>query len=404
MARSDDMVQAKKNRKDEFYTQYADIQAEVNAYLELDPNLFKDKTVLLPCDDPEWSNFTKFFAQNFHALGLKKLISTSFATQSKNKVLPKNYQLSFDDFLTDYEKNSPQFDETKTNTHGKIFVLERNSDEYIDINNLKWSYLEEDGDFRSDEVKALRDSSDFIITNPPFSLFNEFIPWIMEANKSFLVLGNIANVTYRDVFPLIKENKIWLGVTIHSGDREFRIPSSYPIKAAGFRVDDKGNKYIRVKGVRWFTNLDHGRRHEPLSLMTMADNLKYSKHKEIIESGYIKYDNYDAIDIVHTDSIPSDYDGLMGVPASFLDKYNPDQFEIVASSQTGCHPDEMVLKKYKDYKGYHQDGTPTGRTGSTCGHNPMIEKDDGVHDYYQNDEGHRVQSGSSRIFIRRKTL
>lgn len=194
---------------------------------------------------------------------------------------------------------------------------------------MEWRYLKGDGDFRSDEIKALRDEADIIVTNPPFSLFREFLAWIMEAGKQFLIIGNMNAITYKEVFPLIQKNQMWLGESIHSGDREFRVPDNYPLLAAGSCVDEKGNKYIRVKGVRWFTNLEHGRRHQPLQLMTMADNIKFSKHKDIREHGYLHYDNYDAIEVPYTDAIPSDYVEDMGVPITYLDKHNPEEFEIV---------------------------------------------------------------------------
>ncbi len=322
MPKNTDLRKANGSKNDEFYTQYIDIQKEVNAYLEYNPDVFKNKVVLLPCDDPEWSNFTKFFAQNFERYGLKKLISTSYANVNKKMVIQ---QLSL------FEELSPQYDSKKTKTHGKIFILDKdkNKSGKIDINDLEWDYLEGDGDFNSSEVKRLRDEADIIVTNPPFSLFRNFLNWIMEANKSFLIIGNVNALTYKEVFPYIKDNKIWLGPSITSGDREFQVPKEYPISANGFRVDEDGNKFIRVKGVRWFTNLDHGRRHQPLQLMTMKDNLKFSKHKEIIEFGYQKFDNYEAINIPYSDSVPSDYTGLMGVPITFLDKYNPEQFEII---------------------------------------------------------------------------
>jgi hypothetical protein len=190
--------------------------------------------------------------------------------------------------------------------------------------------MQGDGDFRSDEVKRLRDEADVIITNPPFSMFREFLAWIFEAGKKFLIIGNMNAITYKEVFPLIKNDKLWLGPSISSGDREFQVPDSYPLNAAGWRIDKDGKKFLRIKGVRWFTNLDHGRRHQPLPLMTMEDNLRYSKHKEIRgKKSYNRYDNYDAIEVPYTDAIPSDYDGVMGVPISFLDKYSPEQFEIV---------------------------------------------------------------------------
>lgn len=317
------LSKAKSAKNDEFYTQYADIQKEVNAYLEYDPNVFRGKTVLLPCDDPEWSNFTKFFAQNFENFGLKKLISTSYAIESKN--IKQIYQPTL------FETTAPQFDTKKTRVKGKIFVLDHdtNRNGRIDIEDLEWKYLKGDGDFRSDEVKKLRDEADIIVTNPPFSLFREFLAWIVEGKKDFLIIGNMNAITYKEVFPLIKENKLWLGESVHSGDREFGVPDEYPLYAAGTRVDENGCKFIRVKGVRWFTNLEHGRRHHPLQLMTETDNIKYSKHKEVRGVGYQKYDNYDAIEIPYTDAIPSDYNGVMGVPISFLDKYCPAQFELL---------------------------------------------------------------------------
>lgn len=262
-------------------------------------------------------------------MGLKKLISTSYATESK--IAHEYIQLSVFDFLTDFETSSVQYDASISPKRGKIFTLTRRNKK-IDINDLQWRYLDGDGDFRSDEVTALRDEADIIVTNPPFSLFREFVAWIMQANKKFLIIGNVNCITYKDFFPVLKENKVWLGYSIHSGDRKFNVPDSYPLEAAGCGVDENGKKYIRVKGVRWFTNIDHGRRHQPLSLMTMADNLKFSSHKEIKENGYLQYINYDAIEVPYSDGIPSDYNGLMGVPVTFLDKYCPDQFEIIGIS------------------------------------------------------------------------
>ena len=296
----------------------------MNSYLEYDPNVFRGKTVLLPCDDPESSNFTRFFAAKFEELGLKKLISTSYAPDSKKMKLLERPTL--------FETEAPQFDITKAYTKGKIFILSKDvtDDGKINIDDLQWKYLEGDGDFRSKEVTKFRDEADIIITNPPFSLFRKFLAWIIEADKKFIIIGNMNAITYKETFPLIKDNKMWLGYSIHSGDREFQVPNEYPLAAAGWRIDDNGRKFIQVKGVRWFTNIDHGRRHQPLSLMTMSDNLRYSKHKELRgKAGYDHYDNYDAIEVPYTDAIPSDYDGVMGVPISFLDKYCPEQFEIV---------------------------------------------------------------------------
>lgn len=318
------LSKAKSAKNDEFYTQYADIQKEVNAYLEYNPDVFRGRTILLPCDDPEWSNFTKFFAQNFEEFGLKKLISTSYAPESK-KILSWQPTL--------FETENPNYDADKSKTQGKIFVLDHdtNANGTIDIDDLEWSYLQGDGDFRSAEVKTLRDEADIIITNPPFSLFREFMAWIMEAEKMFCIIGNQNAITYKEVFPLIKENKLWIGATGNGSDMVFAVPEGTVVaesdrqKAA--RMGYVGN-YTRLGNSCWFTNLEHGRRHQPIQLMSMEDNLKFSKHKEIKEKGYQKYDNYDAIEVSFTDAIPSDYEGAMGVPISFLDKYCPEQFEI----------------------------------------------------------------------------
>ncbi len=336
---NENLSKAKEAKNDEFYTQYHDIEKEISAYLEYNPDVFRDKTVLLPCDDPEWSNFTKYFAQNFENFGLKRLISTSYAPESKK------YKFGYQPSL--FETESPHFDADKSKTHGKIFILDHDvtGDGRINVEDLQWQYLEGDGDFRSEEICKLRDQADFIITNPPFSLFRQFLLWIIEANKQFVIIGNMNAITYKEVFPLIKENKIWYGCSISSGDREFGVPDEYPLDAAGWRIDEKGKKYIRVKGVRWFTNLDHGRRHQPLSLMTMADNLKFSRHKEIKgKSSYEQCINYDAIEVPFTDAIPSDYDGAMGVPISFLDKYCPEQFEILGISLELANM-EIIKKK-----------------------------------------------------------
>ena len=317
---------AKAAKNDEFYTQYYDIEREINAYLEYNPDVFRGKTVLLPCDDPEWSNFTLYFAQHFQTLGLKKLISTSYAPESKKFKVP--YQPSL------FEQDAPQFDPDKTAILGKIFELDHDIDGNgrIDFHDLEWRYLEGDGDFRSNEVSALRDEADIIVTNPPFSLFREFLAWIVEADKKCLMIGNTNAITYKEVFPLIKDNKLWLGATGFSTDMVFGVPEGTVVPEAYKKKAEKmgyvGN-YTRLGNSCWFTNLEHGRRHQPLTLMTMDENIMYSRHKEIKNKGYLRYDNYDAIEVPYTDAIPSDYDGVMGVPITFLDKYCPEQFEIL---------------------------------------------------------------------------
>ena len=271
MSKNKTLSAAKSAKNDEFYTQYADIQKEINAYLDYDPDTFRGKTVLLPCDDPEWSKFTRFFAENFERIGLKKLISTSYAAASKKYKTP--YQPSL------FESESPQFDAAKTEVRGKIFVLDHdtNANGRIDLDDLEWKYLEGDGDFRSEEVCKLRDEADVIVTNPPFSLFREFLAWILEGEsltqrrgeaesaesvlaasafaqcatvdkknaksaKQFLIIGNMNATTTKDVFPLFMRNDLWMGESIHSGDREFGVPKEYPLDAAGWRVDENGNQ------------------------------------------------------------------------------------------------------------------------------------------------------------------
>lgn len=314
------LTSAKTAKNDEFYTQYHDIEKEINAYLEYNPDVFKEKTILMPCDDPEWSNFTKFFAQNFERFGLKKLISTSYAPESKN--YKTNYQPTL------FEVNDPQFDEYKTIKNGKIFTLTRDKsgDGKIDVNDLEWTYLEGDGDFRSDEIKKLRDEADIIITNPPFSLFREFLAWLVETEKKYTIIASMNAITYKEVFPLIRSNRMWLGNGFQAGNAFFSttLPKEY---AAGVYDSDTG--LVKFRNCCWLTNIDHGKRHRPLPLMSMQDNIKFSKHKEIKGKGYPKYDNYDAINVSYTDAIPCDYDGIMGVPISFLDKYSPEQFEII---------------------------------------------------------------------------
>ncbi len=364
------LSQAKKAKNDEFYTQWADIEREVQAYLEFNPDVFKGKTILCPCDDPYESNFFKYFALHFKEFKLKKLIATCYAGSPI-----ANVQLSL--FPEENEENKT------TRAPHKIVITkvpDMNKDGSVDLVDVQLllasdrnhlTRLKGDGDFRSDEITKLRNEADIIITNPPFSLFREFLGWIMEADKQFLIIGNMNAITYKEVFPLIKDNKIWLGESIHSGDREFAVPDTYPLYAAGYRIDEQGKKYIRVKGVRWFTNLDHGRRHQPLRLMTMAKNLEYSKHKEISDKkSYDKYDNYDAIEVPFTDAIPDDYEGMMGVPISFLDKYCPEQFEILGTSDNGLVEDKfkttpgLSQKFVDDYykaggKGAYKEGNPT---------------------------------------------
>ena len=332
MAGNSALSTARDAKNDEFYTQYSDIESEMNAYVEFNPDVFRNKTILLPCDDPEWSNFTKYFAANFERFGLKKLISTSYAKGFGNQQ------------LTLFEQESPLFDEEKHDAHGKVFMLTRdkNGSGSIDSDDIEFTgYLDEDGDFRSDEVRALRDEADIIVTNPPFSLFREFLSWIQEADKKFVILGNMNAITYKEVFPCLKDNVIWLGYKSLNQDMYFNVPDERKKWLLANKKEGSAYKVIngvvmgRLASACWFTNLDHGKRHELLLLDTMAHNLKFNKRlRKKFETDYgtaeyPHYDNYDAIEIPFTDAIPSDYAGVMGVPITFLDKYNPDQFEIL---------------------------------------------------------------------------
>ena len=282
---------AKKGKNDEFYTQLSVIESELSHY----EAFFKGKTVLCNCDDPRVSNFFKYFALKFKTLGLKRIITTC------------------------YKSTSPDLFSQHTSERAVYLIYDGNNDDSMpDWNKVDVKPLKGDGDFRSVECIELLKQSDIVVTNPPFSLFREYVAQLIAYDKKFLIIGNQNAITYKEIFPLIKENKIWLGCSIHSGDREFGVPDDYPLLAAGSRIDEEGRKYIRVKGVRWFTNLDYKERHEELIL-----------YKRYNPDEYPKYDNYDAINVDKTKDIPCDYDGVMGVPITFLDKYCPEQFEIV---------------------------------------------------------------------------
>jgi len=350
-------------KNDEFYTQWPDIEREMNAYLEYDPDVFRGKVVLLPCDDPEWSNFAKFFALHFMNYGLKKLISTSYAPDSNPAEI--NYQPTL------FETRDPQFNETKTHTNGKKFVLEPkdiNDDGVVNIDDLQWEYLEGDGDFRSDEVTALRDEADIVITNPPFSLVTEFLLWLIEGEVSFSLIGPTGAALYKAIFPLVKQNKLWLGRGFQQGNAYFGVPDKGDY-AAG--VYDESTGLVKFRNCSWFTNLDHGRRHEQLQLMTMADNIKFSKHKEVRGVDYRRYYNFpEAIDVPYIDAIPSDFDGYMGVPSTFLGKHSPEQFEIVANAEDMQMMEDLgVAKLGEEFVRTYKESGGTG--GISPGHRKL---------------------------------
>lgn len=306
MAKNTDLRKAFKAKKDEFYTQLTDIEKEMRYYKEH----FKGKTIFCNCDDPEESNFWRYFELNFEELGLKKLIATHYETEKPSYKLELKADLDGDGRITNKD--------------------------------IIKTPLKQNGDFRSPECIEILQEADIVITNPPFSLFREFLSLLVEHNKHFIIIGNVNAITYKEVFPLIQDNKLWLGASIHSGDREFRVPDTYPLEAAGCRVGEDGKKYIRVKGVRWFSNLDYEERHENLIL-----------YKSYSPEEYPKFDNYDAINVSKTSEIPCDYDGVMGVPITFLDKYNPNQFEIVGRADANIANEGNIyhIEGFKDKGG-----------------------------------------------------
>ena len=309
---------AKSAKKDEFYTQLTDIEKELRHYKQH----FRDKTVLCNCDDPFESNFFKYFVLNFNRLGLKKLIATCYTGS-----LIANRQLSIFDVLGVSEKTEDKPYKAVVTT-----VYDKTGDGSVDMFDVAELFrtgentlteLLGDGDFRSPECLALMDEADIVVTNPPFSLFREYVATLMEHEKKFIIIGNINAVTYKEFFPLMMYDKVWIGPSIHSGDRAFYVPDEYPLDAAGCGIDESGRKFIRVKGIRWFTNLDIKQRHEQMILVKRYNSEEYPH-----------YDNYDAVEVNKTSDIPFDYAGVMGVPITFLDKYCPEQFEIIGITKT----------------------------------------------------------------------
>ena len=319
-----DFHSAVRNKKDEFYTQLGDIEKEMKYYREY----LKDKIVLCNCDDPFESNFFKFFAMNFNSLGLKKLITTCYATSPVTGSEFDYFLCANQQFSLLPEKSSIPVNNRKRPYRVEITeIKDENGDGRIDLADVEYllknkkntlMLLEGDGDFRSSECIEFLKQADVVITNPPFSLFREYVSQLIKFNKDFIIIGNQNSITYKEILPLIVSGKIWYGASIHSHGRDFRVPEDYPLRAYEYRTDEKGYKYINVKGVRWFTNVDYEQRHEEMILYKKYDPAQYPK-----------YDNYDAIEVGKTADIPSDYYGLMGVPITYLDKYNQDQFEIL---------------------------------------------------------------------------
>ena len=349
MAANANLHKAKDAKNDEFYTQLTDVSKELKHYKQH----FKDKIVFCNCDDPTWSAFWKYFHLNFETLGLKKLISTH------------------------YDKNEP------------TYKMEYTGGNDNDIEVGVKTPLEGNGDFRNQECLDLLDECDIVVTNPPFSLFREYVAVLMEHKKKFLIIGNMNALTYKEIFPLFRDDKLWYGASIHSGDRKFGVPDSYPLDAAGCGIDENGQRYIKVKGVRWFTNLDYAARHEKLVLW-----------KEYNSEEYLKYDNYDAINVNKYSEIPMDYDGVMGVPITFMDFYCPEQFEII---ELGNSRDNFTPNKdYINPKKHLKDGKITNGGAINCV--LAIERDikpTGMV-YYTSDNSKYLVPPYARILIRKK--
>lgn len=293
---------AKNKKSDEFYTSYESISKEIEHYYNYNSNIFKNKTILLPCDNPEKSNFTKYFIDNYIRFGIKKVISTYFNFDGKGKVLIYT---------------------------GKDVTIKK---------------LKTNGDFRGDDITYIKNKSDIIITNPPFSLIREFFNWVID--KKFIFVSPVTSIGYKIIFPYIKNNKVWPGVNWNRNISEFIVPDTYDLYGTETKIDKNGNKIININNCIWLTNIKHDYIPDFIKLNTMEYNIKNSKHNKIKQLGYQKYDNLDAIDVPYSDSIPSDYNGIMGVPMSFLGKFNPSQFEIIGFRKGADGKDLSINGKY----------------------------------------------------------
>lgn len=395
---------AKVAKNDEFYTQYIDIEKEIGAYIEYNPDVFRGKVIYCNCDDPFESNFFKYFVNKFKEYGLKKLIATSYVGSPIAQT-----QLQLPGLVeSGNEKVLPERKNKKAFRIEINDVSDLNKDGITNLNDVKWllehdknasSVLHDDGkyppgDFRSKECTELLKKADIVVTNPPFSLFRKYVRQLMEYEKKFVIIGNMNAITYKEVFPLIKDLKIWLGAGKNDGRNVwYQVPDDYE----NFHKVENGKKYAFVAGTVWFTNLDHGRRHQPLPLMTEKEVIKFGKKKP-----FEKYDNYDVIEVPLIKYIPSDYDGVMGVPISFLSKYNPEQFKILGATQRGCHDEVPDTRKYDDYWEVKQNGQKTGSSGGKTNENANLVGNDGKKNYFINNEGRIIQSAYQRIFIRHK--
>ncbi|WP_299306173.1 adenine-specific methyltransferase EcoRI family protein [uncultured Brachybacterium sp.] len=354
---------AKGAKQDEFYTELSDIEKELRHYRRH----FKGKVVYLNCDDPRESQFFHYFSYNFEKLGLKKLIAACYKSQDVDAF-------------------------SRGDTSKAVYLEyegDKDGDRLPGRDEIEVKHFQGNGDFRSEESIALLKESDIVVTNPPFSLFREYVAQLMQYEKQFLIVGNQGAITYKEVFPLIAGSKMWLGV--NNGDMKFRVPKHYESRATRYWVDEQGQAWRSLGNACWFTNLDINKRHEDLIL-----------YRRYTPEAYPAYDNYDAIEVSRTSEIPEDYLGVMGVPVTFLDKHNRDQFDILGTTQRGCHEAVPDTKKYDDYREMRSDGTPTGASGGKTNENANLQGNDGKKNYFINSDGHIVQATYKRIFIRRK--
>ena len=382
MAGNSALSAAVKAKKDEFYTQLTDIEKEMRNYRKH----FKGKTVLCNCDDPFESNFFKYFVLNFNRLGLKKLIATCYAT---SPIAGQQFSL-FDVVGGEEEQRNKPYKAVVTKVYD---VTGDGGVDMFDVAELFKNHenelveLEGDGDFRSKECLTLLDEADIVVMNRPFSLCRSFVATPMEHGEEVSIIGNVNAITYKEVFPLIMNNQIWIGASIHSGDRKFYVPDNYPLNAAGCGIDEDGRRYIRVKGVRWYTNLDFKQRHEELILV-----------KRYSPDNYASYDNYDGINVDKTADIPCDFAGIMGVPITFLDKYSPDQFEILGVTQSWCGVANKIYPKQiqVDKSGKHSQVTKLNDGAAIKVEMPPVNKT-----YYEVN-GELFVKTYARVLIRNK--
>lgn len=358
-AKNRSLYKAKSSKQDEFYTQLSDIEKELKHYRQH----FKDKVVYCNCDDPRISSFFHYFSYNFEKLGLKKLITTCYKSQTR-------------DMFSKNDSDSAIMLE---------YTGDKNGNFTPDPDEIDIQTLDGDGDFRSPECIDLLQKVDIVVTNPPFSLFREYVAQLVKHHKMFLILGNQGAITYKEIFPLIKENKLWLGY--HNGDMAFRVPDYYEPRQTRYWVDEDGKKWRSFGNMCWFTNLDIAKRHEELIL-----------YRKFSSQEYQTYDNYDAVEVSRTTDIPEDYDGVMGVPITFLGKHNPDQFEIVGISKTWFG---AATKKYPPQIQVSANGTRSDVTKLNDGAALKLDTPPPGKTYYMVDGQYFVQT-YPRIFIKRK--